>query len=225
MNGERFRNWTFKVWEESVNPEYLTILENTGIPFVISPIHDKDIVEKGERKGELVKPHRHVTLWSPSKLSALQVLDIVESINGDNHIESIYKPKDMIKYLNHENRPDKAQYSRDDIIWLNCDKTDFYKDDYETVIRFIQQNDIISMNQLITYLNETGNNNYISTVVNKSGFFNVLIKEKRDSYLQRIREAFVILNKAYTELEIDDIIKSDTFKKLSLMFKDIDIKK
>lgn len=37
------RDWAFVLYPESVNPDWLNILQETHIQVAISPLHDKDV--------------------------------------------------------------------------------------------------------------------------------------------------------------------------------------
>ena len=54
---QRSNKWAFLFYRESAPENYLEILEDLHIPFVLSPWHDKDINRK---TGELKKAHKHV---------------------------------------------------------------------------------------------------------------------------------------------------------------------
>ena len=53
---QRSNKWTFLFYKESAPADYLEILEELHIPFVLSPWHDKDV---NRQTGELKKAHKH----------------------------------------------------------------------------------------------------------------------------------------------------------------------
>ena len=48
--------WTFLVYPDSVNENWLFLLDSLHIPICVSPLHDKDFNPTGEPK----KPHKHI---------------------------------------------------------------------------------------------------------------------------------------------------------------------
>lgn len=54
---KRSNKWAFLLYQDSIPENYLYILEELHIPFVLSPWHDKDI---NKETGEFKKSHKHV---------------------------------------------------------------------------------------------------------------------------------------------------------------------
>ncbi|MDU7039740.1 MAG: Rep family protein, partial [Lactococcus lactis] len=59
----RTRNWTFFVYPESAPSNWREILDSYHVPWIESPLHDKDVNSDGEIK----KAHWHVLLMFSSK--------------------------------------------------------------------------------------------------------------------------------------------------------------
>ena len=57
---KRSNKWAFLIYQESTPENYLDILEEMHIPFVLSPWHDKDI---NKETGEFKKAHKHGVLF------------------------------------------------------------------------------------------------------------------------------------------------------------------
>ena len=51
---KRSNKWTFLFYKESAPDNYLEILEEMHVPFVLSPWHDKDV---NRQTGEFKKSH------------------------------------------------------------------------------------------------------------------------------------------------------------------------
>lgn len=66
---DRSENWTFIVFTSSLDQDWLLRLRSTFVPTLISPEHDADISENGEKK----LPHYHIQFIYESKKSADQV--------------------------------------------------------------------------------------------------------------------------------------------------------
>ena len=43
LSNQKGRAWAFVMYPESMPSNYYELLEQTGLPFAISPLHDKDI--------------------------------------------------------------------------------------------------------------------------------------------------------------------------------------
>ena len=108
------RMWAFVAYPESLPPDWLEKLKQSGLQVAISPLHDKDINPDGEPK----KPHYHIILIYSGPTTYNNVATFTESING-----TIPQPLEQVRgyyrYLTHKDNPEKAQYSDSDIICLN----------------------------------------------------------------------------------------------------------
>ena len=60
---KRSNKWAFLLYQESVPKNYLEVLEELHIPFVLSPWHDKDV---NKETGEFKKAHKHGALFFES---------------------------------------------------------------------------------------------------------------------------------------------------------------
>lgn len=84
---------------------YLDILEDMHIPFVLSPWHDKDV---NKETGEFKKAHKHGALYFDSLKSYSQVSELVTKyLNTPAHVEVIMSPKGMYDYFTHAENPEK----------------------------------------------------------------------------------------------------------------------
>lgn len=57
---QRSNKWAFIFYQESAPKNYLEVLEEMHIPFVLSPWHDKDV---NKETGEIKKAHKHGALY------------------------------------------------------------------------------------------------------------------------------------------------------------------
>lgn len=150
----RSRNWGTIVYDESVNPDYLRILEESGIEAVISPLHDKDKVSDDPDCQEYKKPHRHVILKYSGLKSRKQVKEFVSAFGGVG-AEAIKSMPGSVQYLWHANNPEKAQYDKNDCVCLNGFRLEKYMpkldrdDGYCQVIGYIEENDITHYSALM----------------------------------------------------------------------------
>ena len=107
----RARTWTFILYPESAPENWRDILDGYHIPWVESPLHDKDVNPDGTVK----KAHRHVILLFDGKKSFEQVKDITDALNAPIP-QKTANTKGLVRYLIHMDNPEKHQYKREDII-------------------------------------------------------------------------------------------------------------
>ena len=84
---KRSNKWTFLFYKESCPTDYLEVLEELHIPFILSPWHDKDI---NRQTGELKKAHKHGAFFFDSLKSYKQVSELIKNkLNGPAHVEVV----------------------------------------------------------------------------------------------------------------------------------------
>ena len=148
----RNRNWGTVVYDESCNPDYLRIIEESGVQAVVSPLHDKDKVSDDSQ--EFKKPHRHIIFKFSGMKSRKQVKEFISAFGGVG-AEDIKSMPGSVQYLWHMNSPDKAQYSMDDCICINGFDIARYMPEMDKnlgfceVITYIEQNDEIYFSGLM----------------------------------------------------------------------------
>lgn len=109
-NSTRTRNWTVIVYPDSAPCNWVDLLDDLHIEFVISPLHDMDI----NPDGALKKPHWHVMLLFGGVKSYEQVLEVTELINCTVP-KQVHNASSLVRYMLHMDNPEKAQYCRSDI--------------------------------------------------------------------------------------------------------------
>ncbi|MDN6437058.1 MAG: replication protein, partial [Lactococcus sp.] len=171
---QRSNKWAFLIYQDSAPEDYLDILENMHIPYVLSPWHDKDI---NKSTGEFKKAHKHGALFFDSLKSYSQVSDLLtEKLNTPAHIEIVMSPKGMYDYFIHAANPDKSPYDIDDIesgCGFELDKfiAEQATDDFlNEIIDLIEDNHITEFEDLVKYARD---NNYLllSLIIDKTDFF------------------------------------------------------
>lgn len=107
---KRTRNWAMIVYPESAPEDWREILDDLHIPWIASPLHDKDSNPDGTKK----KPHWHVILTFENKKSFHQIKEIADKLNAPipQACESL---RGYIRYLVHTDNPEKYQYDKADI--------------------------------------------------------------------------------------------------------------
>ena len=181
---KRSNKWAFLLYKESVPDNYLDILEEMHIPFVLSPWHDKDV---NKETGEFKKAHKHGVLFFDSLKRYSQVSDVLTSeLNTPAHVEIVMSPKGMYDYFIHAENPEKTRYNIEDIesgcgfeldkflIENNSDKF------LSTVIDIIEEHNFTEFNSLVRYARKE-DIVLLNLIVNKTYFFAKYLDSRRHS--------------------------------------------
>lgn len=189
MTKERRSNkWAFLLYQESAPDDYLEILENMHIPFILSPWHDKDI---NKETGEFKKSHKHGALYFESLKSYSQVSELLtEHLNTPAHVEIVMSPKGMYDYFTHAENPEKTLYDINDIesgcgfeldnFLLSNSNNEFFT----TVIDIIEEHNFTEFNHLVRYA-RTENPQLLNLIMNKTYFFAKYLDSRRHSSQQK----------------------------------------
>ena len=108
------RNWKFLLYPESAPSDWLTILEDIGVPILISPMHDQDVNEEGELK----KPHRHVLVTLDGPKPYDEVLTWFKPL-GVKILKEVKSIRREERYWCHLDSPTKVKYDIAGLISLN----------------------------------------------------------------------------------------------------------
>lgn len=111
VKDERTRNWTFVVYPESAPENWREIIDDLHVPWVESPLHDRDV----NPDGELKKPHWHVMIMFSSNKSYSQIREITMKLRSPNP-QKVANAKGMVRYFAHIDNPEKYQYKKADIL-------------------------------------------------------------------------------------------------------------
>lgn len=157
QSDQRSTTWTFLVYPESAPNNWIEILKELHVPFVVSPLHNKDI--KDRSTGELKKPHYHCVIKFRSKKSYKQVkTEICDRLNGPIP-QPVVDFSMMIRYLVHMDDPDKYQYDKEDIrVYGNIDvkeyiysKRDYQYEVLKDILDFCQKFNIQEYSTILNY--------------------------------------------------------------------------
>lgn len=115
-----------------------------GMKWVESPLHDRDVNADGTPK----KHHWHIMLMFDGKKSYEQVKQIADEINGASpqYVQNI---TGMVRYFAHLDNPEKAQYSKYDIIGHGLDVSK-YLDSEDDIDKLEQEIEIFCEENHIT---------------------------------------------------------------------------
>ena len=206
---QRSNKWTFIFYQESAPEDYLAVLDDIKVPYVLSPWHDLDIDRK---TGELKKSHKHGAFFFDSLKSYSQVSELITTkLNGPSHVEVVMSPTGLYNYFTHAENDDKTQYNIEDIesgCGFDLDKfiVDNSIDDFiNNVIDVIEDNDFTEFEELVWYAREY-DTELLKLIFNKTFFFSKFLDSRRHSPKRRERLAETYLN------EVNDNERITTIK-------------
>jgi hypothetical protein len=185
----RKRYWKCVFYPESLPNDWIDFMQNTDLPFCISPIHDKDINEDQENTQK--KAHYHIiiaynnpTTWKNVKESICDPLNQPRCMPSDN-IKLAYR------YLWHADNPEKYQYNEEDVqtfngfnihnyMALTNDEVHAYMNECTNMIRELN---IIEYSDLIFFLIDNEMYEHLNVAQSHTIYFNALIRSLRHKYV------------------------------------------
>lgn len=149
----RTRNYVSIGYPESMPEDWLTILQESHVPCVVSPLHDKDKNPEGEDK----KPHYHIMLLFDSVKTQEQAQKVFDSIKAVK-CQAVNSIRGEARYFLHLDNPEKYQYDVKDVkclggvdyqvlIQLPSDRYGIIRE----LLQFIESNDIRSFSELLRW--------------------------------------------------------------------------
>lgn len=165
----RSSRWATIIYQESCIDNFVNILKDYHIPFLLSPLHDMDTDDKGNPK----KPHWHLMLYFDSLKSQKQVKEIFSTINGVG-AEKVQSATSYARYLCHLDEDDKPHYAPDDVVAYGLDYFDCAKNAdarYEGIsgiIAYIMDESCFSFAKLVMSLSRS--NSHLFKVVCDNAF-------------------------------------------------------
>lgn len=182
---ERTRNWTFIVYPESAPENWRELIDGMHVPWIESPLHDKDVNPDGEIK----KAHWHVLIFFDGKKSFNQVKKITDNINSPIP-EPCVNSKGMVRYFAHLDNPEKFQYSKNDILsHCGADVTKFLTSSGGDKLKllaemqdWIDENDCMEFSDLARYAKSERFDDWYEIIATQSTIFlNTYIRSNRHS--------------------------------------------
>lgn len=170
------------MYPDSAPMNWRDVLEEHHLNIVISPLHDKDI---NPGTSEHKKAHWHVVVAFDNTKTIKQAQEISDSVNGTIPV-AVKSMNGMVRYLIHKDNPEKAQYSRDDIINIgNYDIDEAFKcsiDKYNTIglmIDYIEEHNITEFYKFMLYC-KNSNQEWFKQLCDSSYVIREYIKSKRN---------------------------------------------
>ncbi|ENL9967484.1 TPA: replication protein [Listeria monocytogenes] len=191
MKDKRSNKWTFLIYEESTPSNYLEILEEIHVPFILSPWHNLDINRKN---GEFKKSHKHGALFFDSLKSYTQISELLtEKLNSPARVEIVMSPKGMYDYFTHAENSEKTPYNVEDIEYgsgfeLSKFLMEQNSDEFlNEVIDIIEDNDFTEFEDLVQYA-RNNNSSLLSLIIDKTYFFSKFLDSRRHNPMTKRRK-------------------------------------
>ena len=182
---ERTKTWTFVVYPESAPENWREIISEEMSPWVLSPLHDKDVNADGEVK----KAHWHVLIMYSSNKSFKQIKNLTDKLNSPAP-QKCKNTRGMVRYFIHLDNPEKYQYSKNSLEGF-CgaeftqhltspgeEKNERYKAIKE-MCEFIDEHKIIEFSDLMMYSMQNRNDWFELLCDNSAYVVGLYIKSRR----------------------------------------------
>lgn len=175
------RYWVFITYPESLPDDWQSILQQTGCPIAVSPLHNMDVYDNGEIK----KAHYHNLICYAGPTTFKNVKRLTDRLNAPIP-EASGNVKGSYLYFTHRNNPEKFQYSESDILCLNGFVVSDYfsltssEEDamYSFIEDFIQDRGIFELWSLFSVLKSEGLIDYLSFLRRHTVYFNALLRSR-----------------------------------------------
>jgi hypothetical protein len=180
---DRARHWVIIIYPESAPKDWRDVLDNEHMPWVESPLHDKDL----NADGEIKKAHYHVLLMFEGKKSFEQIKAFSDCLNAPIP-QKVSSVKGMVRYMVHMDNPEKYQYDKSGIIGHGgADTAELLKPtsaDRYVLIRemaeFVKDRNITEYNELFYYAMEKRFDDWFPLLCDSATYaINAVIKSNR----------------------------------------------
>ena len=173
------RYWSFIIYPESAKENWESILEEKGLIFAVSPLHNKDIDPTGEKK----KEHYHVLIEYDGPKTYKSIKEEICDEIGATIPKKVESIRGYYRYLTHMDNPEKAQYKQEDIknyngfrIELTNTETTLIK---MKILNIREEKNILEYKDLVDYMRELGDIDYLEMVSNHTYFFDKYLTSAR----------------------------------------------
>ena len=183
MKNIKGRNWAFVAYPESMPVNWYEILQRTGLPIAVSPLHDKDL----DPTGEVKKPHYHFLCYydNPTTFNNVKT-NVCDLINATIPIK-LESLTGMYRYHIHMDNPEKFQYDDRYRTFINgfdvarVESLSYYEVSkvMSELQKFIQVNGIVEYADLLDILLDNDLHQMWEVARNNTLFLNTYISSRR----------------------------------------------
>ena len=195
------RNWAFVMYPESMPDDWFDRLQMTGLPFAISPLHDKD----KNPTGMVEKPHYHVICYYENSTTQKSVKELVcDLVNATIPIK-LESMQGMYRYHIHQDNPEKYQYDDRDRTFINGFDTNkvnslTYTEKSKLMIeiqKLVQNEHILEYSDLMDILLDNDLYQMWDVARNETLFLSAYIRSRRFKTKQEVNIISIIGSKIY----------------------------
>jgi hypothetical protein len=173
MDNGKSRYFTFLIYPESADSDWISKVEQLGQPVAISPLHDKDLSENSDVTGDKYKKaHYHCIYIANNPVTAGSVRNKLKRVLNPEAV-TLVQPiistvSDVYLYLTHESKTaiekGKHKYDKKDIIHLNNFDVERYitldaealAEARQVVVKLVRQFKFQNLVELYDYLESEG---------------------------------------------------------------------
>lgn len=180
------RTWAFVIYPESMPQNYEEIINETGLPFAMSPLHNKDLDPTGEPK----KEHYHCIVYYENATTLKNVKEnVCDKLNATIPIK-LESMRGMYRYHLHLDNPEKYQYDDRDRKFYNGFDIDMAgkltKTEINKIIKqihtFINEHDITEYIDLLDILKDNDLTTLYEVAINNTLLFKAMLDSKRNKF-------------------------------------------
>lgn len=168
-NGKRYKVWMLIFYPDSAPKWWRDLLSDKHLPVWVSPLHDRDLwtdadeaEDQNHKAGTLKKPHYHLICMYEVQVDRQTFLDDFKDLNGPKNVKVCRNLISMVRYLVHADDPDKAQYSRDDVLTFGGADIDLVnqlgsherREAIKDMIRYIKKHNIVDFCDFMDYCSD-----------------------------------------------------------------------
>lgn len=176
------RNWAFVLYPESAPENWRDILQDTGLPCAISPLHEFD----SDPNGEVKKAHFHVIICYSGPTSFNVVHHLTASLNQPIP-QALEAVRGYYRYFTHKDNPDKYQYDELDITTLNgfniLDFTEITRSEIlatkSRLTLLIQQHGFTEYKEFMDFVMSSGTQLEFDVASSNTLYFNAYLRSSR----------------------------------------------
>lgn len=193
----RFRNAVFLVYPDSAPENWIEILRMQHVPFIVSPLHDKD-KDLSEFDGDLClvskKAHWHVAIMCDGNKPLSYFTELSHSVNGSATAWKIQNLRSMLRYFCHMDNPEKYQYSVNDIrcycgaSYQNALEMEGYEllRECKKIIKYANEYHIYSFESLVKNLTDNNEDDWLHIIsAQRTMFFASYFRDRHFIYKEK----------------------------------------
>ncbi len=199
---DRATHWTLIVYADSAPSDWIARLQGTGLPFVISPYHDRDVNPDGTKK----KAHWHVIVSYDQAQRYSSVIGLRDITQGP-YPAKVISVGSLYAYLNHKHNPEKYQYSEQPKTyngWTKVLENHEITHIKQEITKFIFSNVITEYSTLIAYYTYEEHTDYLQVIMNNTVYFDRVCGSLRYNPLRALR---VCQKHAKTDAEKQEFVE------------------